>query len=417
MRLPIHTAFVLVSLSNVTPAQDVPASSVPGRGGAGIDLSEGQVEMVEDYSSLHVLARDWVENFRLSGFGAFAFIDSGSAGTRPQGGFMIKETSLFLEAEVWEDMSFLFELQVNRLGKDDSLFVRTGEVFARFDEVLWPGTDHAVGVKLGRVDLPFGEEYLWQDAPDNPLITQSAPYPYGFDEGVVLFGGLGPDSDWIFSLTDGTDTRSTEDDVAKAATLKASHRFNEELYLSASGMINGNAAKSAFEFGGSHFEPVGASHPSTAGVSASTEVDAHLWELDGTFSPCEDFDLSFFYGHARVEDKDSTFNRDMRWFMVQPLVRLSEKTHAAIRYSEIGTYDSSEGYHFDGKILAGGNAAFGYDTRTLQRLSAGVGWQPNPRALFKVEVGKDWFDLIDGSPFNTENSERLYFGVEVVLSF
>ena len=40
-------------------------------------------------------------------------------------------------------------------------------------------------MKLGRIDIPFGDEYLWQDAIDNPLITNSAAYPYGWDEGIL----------------------------------------------------------------------------------------------------------------------------------------------------------------------------------------------------------------------------------------
>jgi hypothetical protein len=53
----------------------------------------------------------------------------------------------------------------------------------------------------------------------------------------------------------------------------------------------------------------------------------------------------------------------------------------------------------------------------LRRLSAGLAWEQNPRATWRAEVGKDWFDLIDGSPFDDENDERLFFAIEVVLAF
>jgi hypothetical protein len=48
---------------------------------------------------------------------------TGNQGTRRNGGFMVKETTLFMEADVWHDISVFFELQFNRLGKDDSLFL------------------------------------------------------------------------------------------------------------------------------------------------------------------------------------------------------------------------------------------------------------------------------------------------------
>ena len=135
----------------------------------------------------HVLASAWWSNFDIYGFGAAGYYDTGSDATRAAGGFEIKEASLFVEADVWEGVSFFVELQTNRLGRDDQLFTRTGEVYVHFRE-LRLGNLPPFGLKLGRIDLPFGEEYLWQDASDNPLITNSAAYPYGWDEGVLLYG-------------------------------------------------------------------------------------------------------------------------------------------------------------------------------------------------------------------------------------
>ena len=76
-----------------------------------------------------------------------------------------------------------------------------------------------------------------------------------------------------------------------------------------------------------------------------------------------------------------------------------------------------EGFHFDGRIISNGHNDLGYDASKLQRISAGLGWQMNDRTLCKFEVGKDHFDLIDVSPLDAENDERLFFGFEVVVSF
>jgi len=122
-----------------------------------VDLSTQEEQSIEnnDGYSDHILARPWWENFDVYGFGAAGFYDTGSAGTREHGGFEIKEASLFVDAAVWEDISFFIELQTNRLGKDDDLFTRTGEVYAHFRDIQL-GDATSLGVKIGRIDIPFG---------------------------------------------------------------------------------------------------------------------------------------------------------------------------------------------------------------------------------------------------------------------
>jgi hypothetical protein len=321
-----------------------------------------------------------------------------------------------VEATAWEDVSFFLEVQANRLGKDPEKFVRTGEVHAHFRNLFKGHGENLLGLKVGRVDIPFGEEYLWQDASDNPLISTSAAYPYGFDEGVVLYGtlkGLG----WIAAVTDGTDTQSVEDDPAKAFNLKFHGNPSDALYLSGSYMRNGKAGKSAFEFGGSHFQPVGASHLSTVGASPSDMVNATLYEVDSTYTFGKHVALAGSYGWAQVDDQDDTFDRDLRWFSIEPRITMTQGHYIVLRYSEIGTYDSDRGYHFDGKTTAGGNATFGYDTERFQRLSVGVGYRPNPRVVVKGEIGYDWFDLIGAAPPNAADANRLLTGAELVLIF
>ena len=389
------------------------------------DVRDGEVDLSDEdvaYGSLdsdkpsHPLARDWFENITISGFGAAGFLMTGNDGLRPDGGFLIKEASLFVEAETWEDIFFFAEVQTNRLGKDDDLFVRTGEVHAHFRNVLKHWGDGLLGIKVGRIDIPFGEEYLWQDASDNPLITNSAAYPYGFDEGVLFYGkarGLG----WLLSVTDGDDTRSLDDDPDKAINLKLYGNVSEDLYVSASLMRNGRVGKSAFEFGGSHFQPVGAGRASSAGTSGSRKVDAYLYELDAKYSFGDAGYVALSFGQAFVDDNDSTFDRDLLWFSAEGLVNLTPTIYAVARYSEIGTYNAGEGYHFDGKITAGGNAAFGYDTRRFRRVGVGLGWKPNPRVILKGELGADFFKVIDVSPFSATDDDRWLAGAELVLVF
>ena len=409
-------ARLLGQVEEEATGEQIQPESVDRTAPQAVDLSEREVPYPGAPSDQHVLARPWWANLSVGGFAAVAHLDSGDAGTRPHGGFLIKESSFFVDAAAWEDISFFFEVQVNRLGKDAEKLVRTGEAHAHLRNLLKGRGSDLLGLKVGRVDIPFGEEYLRQDASDNTLISTSAPYPYGFDEGVVVYGtlkGLG----WIAAVTDGTDAQSAEDNPAKAFNLKFYGDPSSALYLSASYMRNGQAGKSAFEFGGSHFEPVGASHRSTNGVSGSDMVNATLFEVDAEYALGGRVNLAGSFGRAMVDDQDDTFDRDISWFSVQPHVTMTNSSYAVLRYSEIGTYDSDRGYHFDGKTTAGGNGSFGYDTERFRRLSVGVGWRPNPRVVVKGEVGYDWFDLIDGASTSGVGEDRLLTGGELVLIF
>ncbi|MFT5326142.1 MAG: hypothetical protein ACI8P0_004016 [Planctomycetaceae bacterium] len=123
------------------------------------------------------------------------------------------------------------------------------------------------------------------------------------------------------------------------------------------------------------------------------------------------------FGQAFQDDSVNAFDRNFLWYSVEALHPLSDKTYVVARFSDIGTYDSGEGYHFDGKITAGGNSAFGYDAKRFQRLSVRLGWTPNPRTVIKAEVGSDWYDVIDASAFTPRDDDRWLAGMEVVLAF
>ncbi len=156
-----------------------------------VDLSGEEVSVGEGGDGVpSVLARPWYHNIDVSGLGAFWLIDSGRDGARPDPGFVIKESSLFIEAQAWEDVSVFFEVQTTMLQRDSTHDVRTAELYAHFRNILRRWGDGLLNIKIGRVDIPFGEEYLWQDAPDNPLVSNSAAYPWLWDEGAVFYGNI-----------------------------------------------------------------------------------------------------------------------------------------------------------------------------------------------------------------------------------
>lgn len=382
-----------------------------------VDLSGEEETSSSETEASHILARPWYQNIDIWGFAAFWFADSGKDGTRPHPGFVIKESTLFVEAHAWEDMSIFFELQTTGLQRDQSSSVRPAELYAHFRNVLKKWGDGLMNIKVGRVDIPFGEEYLWQDAPDNPLISNSAVYPWLWDEGIALYGtmrGLG----WVVSITDGTLARSQEENLAKAITVKLYATPWKPIYLSASFMKNGQTARGPLLLGGSFFQPVGADEAKTSlGVSPSKMVDAILYQANATLKFSKQADLELSFGKGLIDDQNNTFDRDLTWFTIQPRLNLSPKFYAVGRYSEIGTYDANMGYHFGGEFLAGGNQAYGYDARRLQRFSGGLGWKLNSHLTLKLEVGRDRYEVIDASPLDPTDDDRKHAVAELVMSF
>src|SRR5262245_42813806 len=128
---------------------------------------------------------------RITGEGGVAFFDTGSEGMFPNNEFRVDEAKLFVEAPIWENVFFFGELNIAAREKDD-LDLRLGELYLDFAEVSQLlGRDRMLNIRAGRIDIPFGEEYLARDVIDNPLISHSLADLWGVDEGIELYGSVG----------------------------------------------------------------------------------------------------------------------------------------------------------------------------------------------------------------------------------
>jgi len=361
----------------------------------------------------HVLARPWFENLTLSGYGSFLYLDSGGTGTTPDGSFVVKEASLFFDAHVWERTFLFTEVWLARYQYGNGFSLN--EFYLLLTDLFASGEPGGVGVKLGRFELPFGEEYLRWDANETPLITFSAADPYGVDEGVELYGAFGG-VHWITAVTNGSSGGGADDGAAKLACAKLYGEPCADLYLSGSVLTTGRTERTALRLSGSQITAVGLDGASSAGTSPSEDVQTVAWEFDARVASTRAARLNLQLGRALVNDEVNTFDRDLTWFLVEPGFRLCDELELVLRWSEIGTFDDAEGYRFAAKIMADGES-LGYDTSVMRRLSAGLRWSVNAHVAVKLEVGEDRFDLIDGSPLDAENDERLFFGIEVVGSF
>ena len=188
---------------------------------------------------------------------------------------------------------------------------------------------------------------------------------------------------WVAAVMDGSIGRSVEENGEKSITLKLYGRPWKPLYLSGSWMRNGETAAGPFLLGGSLFQPVGVRGESAVGSSPSSTVDATLYEVYAK-TDLGRLNVQLSLGRGLIDDVADAFDRDLTWFMIQPLFRITNDVDAVARYSEIGTYDDAKGYHFGGEFLAGGNDAYGYDAKRLTRLSSGLNWKINPRTLLKT---------------------------------
>lgn len=391
------------------PLQDQPPAPT-------VDLSGAELSSLDTSGvSSRVLGRPWYQNLRLSGFAAFWLARTGRNGTQPDAGFLVKEATLFVEAEAWENVELFYEVQIPPPRQDGSTPVRTGELYVHLRGLLGRWGEDLVSLKVGRFDLPFGEEYLWQDAPDNPLVSNSAAYPWLWDEGIEAHGRLRGLS-WAAAVTDGTFRRSQESGPGKTLAAKVGGRPWPGLFLSASLMKSGQTSGGPLKVGGTILRPVGSGWDSSAGISSSASVDGLYWELDAGLMPVRRLRLDLTLGQVWIDDAVARFDRRLTWFAVQPVYRPSPSFHLAARYSEIGTYDAGEGYCIDGEFLAGGQEAFGYDARRLRRWAAGIGWSPNPCTRVKLEVGADRFWVIDGSPAASATDRGVVVG-EMAVTF
>src|ERR1041385_8655610 len=123
----------------------------------------------------------------ISGEGGAGYFHSGSQGVFPKGDFRVDEAKLFVETPVFQDVYFYSE--INLLQRESfNLNVQLGECYLDFENIsrLWH-RDAMLDLRLGRLDIPFGEEYIYRDAIDNPLISHSLTDFWGVDEGVELY--------------------------------------------------------------------------------------------------------------------------------------------------------------------------------------------------------------------------------------
>ena len=316
---------------------------------------------------------------RLSGEGGVGFFHSGSQGAFPNAEFRADEIKLFVDAPIWGDVYFFTELNlITREAPDLSLHL--GEAYLEFENVsrLW-NWDRVVSIRAGRMDIPFGEEYMFRDAIDNPLISHSLSDIWGVDEGLELYGAAGKFG-YVVAVQNGGPSGNRDFEADKSIAGRVSFDPARWLHLSASGMRTGdlklpNDYWSELWFGNGWVLPLGSTN--------MTKFHAELVEGDVVLR-LPQVQVKAFGGLLHYDDNDPAGNnsRDVYYYSVEASHDFSRKFYAAVRFSQMF---ADKGF----PIAANGDINHylfsGLLTEEIWRLSLGLGYRWNQNFLLKTE--------------------------------
>jgi len=312
----------------------------------------------------------------LSGEGGAGLFETGSQGQFPNSEFRVDEAKLFVDAQVWGDVNAFAEINLATREEPD-VTLHLGELYLDVEDIskLW-GRTGQLNARLGRMDIPFGEEYITRDVIDNPLISHSLSDFWGVDEGLELYGTLGK-FNYVVAVQNGgiPDTRDFNAD--KSVIGRLSYDPNSHWHFSMSGMRTGDLSApkdgvSAEWFAGGFFRPLG----------AGTRFHANAVEGDAAWHWARGH-VKAFGGYIRYDDNDPSANngRDVYYYSVEGVQDLTHKLYAGARFSQIF---APKGFPIVGN---GGMGAylFGPLTDRMWRLSLGLGYRWNQHLVLKTE--------------------------------
>jgi len=343
----------------------------------------------------------------LTAEGGIAFFNTGSEGMFPNSEFRVDEAKLFIEAPVWGDIYFFGELNLMTREASD-LSLQLGELYIDIENIskLW-NCDRILNLRMGRMYIPFGEEYLSRYAIDNPLISHSLSDIWGVDEGIELYGRLGK-FDYAAAVQNGGPSGVRDFDGDKSIAARIGFDPQDWLHLSASAMRTGNLTPqgdnwSELWFGNGWFLPIT--------LGEITKYHAELFEGDVELR-LPHGKIKAFGGYARYDDNEpGTDNRrDIFYYSIEIVHDLTRKLYAAVRFSQIF---ADQGYPIAGH---GDKDQYLYSltlTDELWRLSLGLGYRWSQNFLTKAEYSFERGTEVGGVKREHED----LFAIEAAFKF
>lgn len=333
---------------------------------------------------------------------------AGEANTNfPNEEFGIDEARLFLEAQIASGTYLVSEFELFTREPNNSN-LRMGELYLEFEDLIEFGEGAgSLSARLGRLNIPFGEEYQNRGVMDNPLISHSVSDFWGIDEGVEAFGAIGNIS-YVVAVLNGSHDVLRDYTSDKSVSARLGYDPAPNIHIGGSLMRTGsidveNEKLTELWFGNGFFRSIGS--PET------TEFDVELAQLESTFSWNEGR-LKLAYGEARYEDNDPTGDNslDFEFWTMEAQQALSEKLFAAIRYSGM---DVDKGYPVAG-MGSRGRYFFGPSlVENLRRLSMGISYWPKSEVVLKLDYTKEEGE----SPNGVKRTDTDIFTAEVGARF
>lgn len=338
----------------------------------------------------------------LSGEGAAGIFETGSDGAFPNAEFRVDEARLFVDAQVWGDVYAYAELNLATREQQD-VEARLGECYVDAEDIskLW-GQTGQLNVRVGRMYIPFGEEYLTRYAIDNPLISHSLSDLWGVDEGVEVYGSVGKFS-YATAVQNGGISDTHDFTADKSVAGRLSFNVNRQVHVSVSGMRTGDLSASqdklsALWFAGGFIRPLGGSL-----------FGAELVEGDLEWRPRHAY-LKAFGGYIHYDDNDPTANnqRDVYYYAVEGIHDITDKLYAGAQFSQIFAHN---GFPIVGNSTIG-NYLFGPLTDEIWRLSMGLGYRWDRNLVLKTEYSLERGKEVGGANRDHEDlvAAELAFG-------
>jgi hypothetical protein len=339
----------------------------------------------------------------LTGAGAVAFFAGQRNGTFPNEVLRVDEAKLFLEGPLGGGAYFFTEADV--FTRDSaSANLRAGELYVDFEGVsrLW-GREGQLSLRLGRVDIPFGEEYARRDATDNPLVAHSVTDFWGVDEGVEAYGSLGG-LQYVLALQNGSNQPANDFTPGKAVTLRVGFDPLPGLHLALSGIRTGRIAQVGDVRGELWF---GNDWMRRRTGSLAGEFQAEAVQLDARRTWAGGH-VAGSVGRLRYKDNDPSGRPALaaNFAVLEGVRQITRPLHVAARFSVV---DAPAGFNLPGD----GRSPTPAPTEFLWRFSAGLGYRLSSQLLLKGDYSVNRGRWLGGAVREGENQ----LAVEAAYTF
>lgn len=367
---------------------------------------QDRVESGPASAATPVARRD--QEVRISAEAGLAFFSTGSEGQFPKSEFRVDDPVITVEAPVAKNVYLFTELKLLMRETNADNF-QLGELYVDFEDVsaAW-GRPGLLGVRAGRINTPFGEEYQVRGPFANPLISHSLSDVWGCDEGVEVYGRIGP-LRYAAAIQNGGVSRLRDFNADKAMVARVSWEPAQWLHVSGSALRTGELATVADNlsdlwFANAFFRALGPAASTGTFWASLFEGDARARWRDGH--------LSAALGQVRFDDSDTRTDnsRRIRYGYLELVQGIADRLYGAARYSQIRV---PRGYPLAGWGQMGTFFFRPSLTEELRRFSLGLGYRFGPALVWKTEYTWEDGRLVNGA----QRSREDFFGSEIGVKF